>query len=55
MRLKYPIHTPEQTAEYLRIAEKYDLHVTGGSDFHREKSKPDHPLAAWKLDLDWLV
>lgn len=51
----YPIHTPEQTAEYLRLAEKYGLHVTGGSDFHGEKSKPDHPLAAWALDLDWLV
>jgi len=50
----YPIHTPEQTAEYLRIAQKYDLHVTGGSDFHGEKNKPDHPLAAWELDLDWL-
>jgi len=51
----YPIHTPEQTAEYLRIAQKHDLHITGGSDFHGEKNKPDHPLAAWKLDLDWLL
>lgn len=51
----YPIHTPEQTAAYLRLAEKYGLHVTGGSDFHGEKSKPNHPLAAWELDLDWLV
>jgi len=50
----YPIHTPEQTAEYLRIAQKYGLHITGGSDFHGEKNKPDHPLAAWELDLDWL-
>lgn len=51
----YPIHTPEQTAEYLRIAEKYNLHVTGGSDFHGEKSKPDHPLAACELELGWLI
>lgn len=50
----YPIHTPEQTAEYLRIAKTYGLHVSGGSDFHGE-SKPDHPLAAWELDLDWLL
>jgi len=50
----YPIHTQEQTAFYLDLAKKYDLHVTGGSDFHGEKNKPDHPLAAWKLDLDWL-
>lgn len=50
----YPQHTPEQTAEYLRLAEKYKLHVTGGSDFHGEKNKPDNPLAAWELELDWL-
>ena len=24
----YPQHTPEQTAEYLRLAEKYGLHIT---------------------------
>ncbi len=51
----YPIHTPEQQAEYLRLAEKYGLHVTGGSDFHGEKNKPDHPLAAWELDVEWLI
>ena len=51
----YPLHTLEQTEEYLRLAEKYGLYVTGGSDFHGEKSKPDHPLAAWELDLDWLL
>lgn len=51
----YPIHTPEQTAEYLAIAEKYGLHVTGGSDFHGEKNKPNNPLAAWELELEWLL
>ena len=51
----YPIHTQAQTAEYLRLAEKHGLHVTGGSDFHGEKNKPDNPLAAWGLDLDWLI
>lgn len=51
----YPIHTKEQTVEYLALAKKYDLHITGGSDFHGEKSKPDHPLAAWELELDWLL
>lgn len=51
----YPIHTSEQTAEYLALAEKYGLYVTGGSDFHGEKNKPDHPLAAWELELDWLL
>lgn len=51
----YPIHTPEQTAEYFALAEEYGLHITGGSDFHGERNKPDHPLAAWELELDWLA
>lgn len=51
----YPIHTAEQTAEYLTIAKKYGLHVSGGSDFHGEKNKPNNPLAAWELELDWLI
>jgi len=51
----YPIHTSEQTSEYLRIAQKFGLHITGGSDFHGEKNKPDHPLAAWELELGWLI
>lgn len=51
----YPIHTPEQTAEYLAMAKKYGLYVTGGSDFHGEKNKPQNPLAAWELELDWLL
>lgn len=51
----YPRHTPEQTAFYLHLAEKYNLHVTGGSDFHGEKVKPDIQLAAWELELDWLL
>lgn len=51
----YPIHSPEQTAEYLAVAKKYGLYVTGGSDFHGEKNKPNNPLAAWELELDWLL
>lgn len=52
---RYPIHTPEQTEAYLGLAKKYGLRITGGSDFHGEKNKPDHPLAAWQLELDWLI
>lgn len=51
----YPQHTPEQKTEYLHLAEKYGLHVTGGSDFHGEKNKPDNLLTPWELDLDWLI
>ena len=51
----YPQHTPEQTAEYLALAKKYSLHITGGSDFHGERNKPDNLLTAWELDLSWLI
>lgn len=51
----YPKHTQEQTEFYLRLAEKYGLHITGGSDFHGERVKPDIQLAAWELELDWLL
>jgi len=39
----YTEHTPEQTAFYLKLAEKYGLCVTGGSDFHG-KNKPEIKL-----------
>ena len=50
----YPNYTPEQQDFYLRLAEKYRLHRTGGSDFHGERVKPDVKLAAWPLEPDWL-
>lgn len=52
---RYPKHTPEQEAFYLGLARKYHLYVTGGSDFHGEKVKPDIKLAALELDLGWLL
>ncbi len=51
----YPKYTPEQQAFYLHLAEKYQLHQTGGSDFHGERVKPDVELTALELELDWLV
>lgn len=50
----YPKFTPEQQAYYLKLTEKYDLHVTGGSDFHGERVKPDVALAALPLDVAWI-
>lgn len=50
----YPKYTPEQQELYLRLAKKYGLHITGGSDFHGERVKPDIQLASLELELDWL-
>ena len=51
----YPRHTAAQQTLYLRLAEKYGLHITGGSDFHGERVKPDIQLAALELELEWLL
>ena len=51
----YPKHRPEQQALYLRLAEEFHLHITGGSDFHGERVKPDVSLAKWNLAIDWLI
>ena len=51
----YPKYAPEQQTFYRRLAEKYKLHQTGGSDFHGEKVKPDVELAGWPLELEWLA
>ena len=51
----YSRHTPEQTAFYLQLAKRYNLHITGGSDFHGERVKPDISLKRWELTLDWLL
>lgn len=51
----YPKFTSKQQAHYLQLAEKYHLHITGGSDFHGERVKPDIELAAFPLDVDWLL
>ncbi len=37
----YSLHTKEQTALYLHLAEKYRLLITCGSDFHGPAVKPD--------------
>lgn len=51
----YPRHTKEQQQFYLSLTKKYGLHVTGGSDFHGERVKPDVQLATYELDVNWLI
>ncbi len=50
----YPKHSREQTAFYRSLAAKYRLYVTGGSDFHGERVKPEVVIAPYELDVDWL-
>ena len=50
----YPKHSPEQQVFYLQLAQKYGLHVTGGSDFHGERVKPDVSLVRITLDVEWM-
>ncbi len=42
----YPKHTPEQRAELLDLAERYNLVVTGGSDFHSLDDPSHAPLGS---------
>ena len=35
----YPLHDDEDTARYIKIAEKHNLLITGGSDFHGTASR----------------
>lgn len=44
-----PYTSDENIPLYIRIAEKQDLFVTGGSDFHGE-SKPNHFLGYYRKD-----
>ena len=50
----YSRYTPEQRDFYLSLAKRFDLHITGGSDFHGHSVKPDVDLTPWPLETDWL-
>ncbi len=47
----YPTHQPEVVKKYMRIAKKYDLVVTGGSDCHGNR-KPDIALGNIRISDD---
>ncbi len=46
----YGTHTKRQTSEYLELARKLDLLMTGGSDFHGA-AKPDIQVGRGRGDL----
>ena len=51
----YPKHTPEQQSYYLGLAQKYQLHVTAGSDFHGEQVHKEDKIIPVEMDLAWLL
>lgn len=51
----YPRHTPEMVREYLALAGRFDLRISGGSDFHGEGVRPDTALTPTPLELSWLL
>lgn len=51
----YSKHTQTMTENYLKLAEKYNLNVTAGSDFHGEHVKPDVRFMPTQLDVSWIL
>ena len=47
----YPTHTPDIVKKYSKIAKKYNLAITGGSDFHGER-RIDTPIAKITIPND---
>ena len=50
LEVHYSTHTKRQTTEYLDLAKRLDLLVTGGSDFHG-LTKPDIEVGTGRGDL----
>jgi predicted metal-dependent phosphoesterase TrpH len=50
IEVHYSTHNPKQTAEYLNLAKRFDLLITGGSDFHGV-TKPDIHVGTGRGDL----
>ena len=50
IEVHYSTHTKRQTTEYLNLAKRLDLLITGGSDFHG-LTKPDIEVGTGRGDL----
>ena len=46
----YPKHSPEDTERYLAMANKYNLMITGGSDFHGIDGRLPRSLGEFVID-----
>ena len=49
----YPQHDAEDTARYLEMAKRYNLLVTGGSDFHGFATRYPQALGVFTIDDCW--
>ena len=49
----YPQHEPEDVERYLHMAEKYDLLVSGGSDFHGYATRFPQALGVFTVEDSW--
>ena len=50
LEVYYPDHPPEYTAQYMELAQKYGLLMTGGTDFHGTL-KPEIQMGIGKGDF----
>jgi predicted metal-dependent phosphoesterase TrpH len=50
IEVHYSTHTHQQTARFLELAKRFDLLVTGGSDFHG-LTKPDIEVGTGRGNL----
>ena len=51
----YPRHTSEMVQTYLKLAQRYELHVSAGSDFHGPQVRPDTFLTPTPLKSSWFM
>ena len=46
----YPKHSPEDTERYVAMANKYNLMITGGSDFHGIEGRMPKNLGEFSIE-----
>ena len=52
LEVYYPYHKPEETQHYYFLAKKYNLLITGGSDFHGASSRFVNELGEFTISDD---
>ncbi|MHB1652740.1 MAG: PHP domain-containing protein [Desulfitobacteriaceae bacterium] len=52
LEVSHSEHGPEEERRYREIAQRFELLMTGGSDFHGEGRKPGVELGGWGVPID---